>query len=122
MRDEFIGRDIEVGKLEWARWFYVYRYYGAEGELLYIGFTADPYTRWRQHRRNSEWAPLAAFVRVERFAYEDLARIAETVAIRTETPRFNVKQTPADDDRNAAMSRQRWADVRESAADGMRLP
>ena len=122
MRDEFIGRPIEVGNLEWARWFYVYRFYDEAGELLYIGYTADPYTRWRQHSRKSEWAPLAAFVRVERYAYEDLARSAETTAIRSESPRFNIKQTAEDDARNALMSRGRWARHRESSADAARLP
>lgn len=121
MRDEFIGRPIEVGNLEWARWFYVYRYYDADDVLLYIGFTSDPHTRWRQHQRNSAWAKDAATVRVERYAYEDLARSAERAAIWSESPLHNIKSTPMDSQNMAAASRERWSAARDSA-DELRIP
>lgn len=68
---------------------YVYRFYGADLQPLYIGLTYGGAMRWHQHRKQSEWWPLAEYVAVSFYAsYEDI-HVAEKAAIRHEQPRFN---------------------------------
>jgi predicted GIY-YIG superfamily endonuclease len=94
VREEYLtGRAMPIDMLEHARWFYVYRLFDVEDRLLYVGMTADPYTRWAQHRGRKPWSHLVVSVRLERFAYINLALEAERVAIITEHPRFNVRST-----------------------------
>jgi hypothetical protein len=88
------GVPFPVENLSFERWFYVYRYFDSAGDLLYVGTTAEPYTRWMQHRRRSPWAVDIATVSLEWFAYEDLAYQHERAVIRAERPRHNVKSTP----------------------------
>ncbi len=69
----------------------IYRFYGADRELIYLGRTgSDPTFRWKQHRKNSAWWPLAAFVSIERVDGDrDQLDAIEKAAIRAEHPRFN---------------------------------
>lgn len=68
---------------------YVYRFYAADRQPLYIGITTGSAVRWYGHRRESEWWPLAEFVAVSFYdSYEEAAK-AEMAAIRAERPRFN---------------------------------
>jgi hypothetical protein len=75
----------------------LYRFYGADQALLYIGITSgiSPTPRWRGHCDTpAEWWQLAAFVSVVRIAgdYSDLLA-TEKAAIRAEKPRFNKQHT-----------------------------
>lgn len=97
MRNWPPGMTFPVENLEFQRWFYVYRYFNQAGELLYVGVTAEPYTRWTQHRRLREWSHEVTHVSLEQFAYEDLAYAHERKVIRAEAPRYNVKSTEAHD-------------------------
>lgn len=70
----------------------VYRVYGVRGDLLYIGCSADPEKRMRQHMVNGEskWRWLAERVTVELFPDRASALAAESVAIREEEPIWNL--------------------------------
>lgn len=70
-------------------WPFLYRFYDDARRPLYIGITSSNATRWDQHRKRSEWWPLAEFVAVS--VYDTYADVldAERFALRAETPRFN---------------------------------
>jgi len=69
---------------------WVYRYFDADGGLLYIGVAFDVLKRAEGHRRHAEWWPLAATYTEELFPTRTAALAAEAEAIRTEHPLFNV--------------------------------
>lgn len=93
VRDFRDGHLMPITALDTMRWWYVYRYFDEASELLYVGVTADPYTRWLQHKRRSPWAEAVYAVSLERFAYEDLALLFEREAIREEAPKHNIRST-----------------------------
>ena len=68
----------------------LYRFFAADGALLYVGRTVDPAARWRSHRRTQPWWHEVTSITLQR--YGDLASIvaAERGAIRTECPAYNV--------------------------------
>lgn len=70
---------------------FVYRYYDADGNLLYVGCTNTPYARREGHSRDSSWFPKA--VRARHTVYPDRATALarESLAIHEEKPRHNVK-------------------------------
>lgn len=70
----------------------LYRYFDADGGLLYIGISNDPDFRWKDHlygssRRN--WPSEAVRRTVEWHDSRPLALKAETDAIKAERPRHN---------------------------------
>lgn len=67
----------------------LYRHFDLNGELLYIGVTADPARRWQQHREQSAWAPFVADGTVHWLGDRDRALVAERQAIARERPLFN---------------------------------
>lgn len=73
---------------------YVYRFFDADGVLLYVGESKDPWKRWRGHRSTSSFAPLVARGRISVFSDRLTALQAERNAIVDEGPRFNVKHNP----------------------------
>lgn len=105
MRDFKPGYAMPVESLEHMRWFYVYRYYDVDGELIYIGVTGDPYQRWLQHKRLRPWGHEIALVSLERYAYEDLALEHERIAIRSEGPKYNIRSTGRGDAQQSAAGR-----------------
>ncbi|MEV3895385.1 GIY-YIG nuclease family protein [Streptomyces anulatus] len=68
---------------------WVYRFYAADREALYTGVTSGPPFRWKAHRKNAEWWPLARYVAVSFYASHESAIRAETAGIKAERPRFN---------------------------------
>lgn len=77
-----------------ARAFFVYRIYGADDELLYIGCTNRPYTRWAEHRgERPGMATLAVRFRMAGPYTRAVARDIERDALSNESPRFGM--TPA---------------------------
>ncbi len=68
----------------------LYRFYDAQGELLYVGITNDPWRRWRQHVLAKPWYPQVKHQSVTWYDSKPEARKAETRAIRTERPEFNI--------------------------------
>jgi excinuclease UvrABC nuclease subunit len=74
----------------------LYRHFAADGTLLYVGIAKDHARRQYSHSRESAWWPRIS--RVETTIYPDrkTAFDAETVAIRTEHPEFNLKKRIVD--------------------------
>jgi predicted GIY-YIG superfamily endonuclease len=70
---------------------YVYRYYDADGQALYIGCTFDVARRERQHRYK-EWFPLVARRVIDQFPNKFAGRSAEEVWIQREQPIHNVQR------------------------------
>ena len=68
----------------------LYRYFDAEGRLLYVGIAKDPDKRRREHANRSPWYPLAATRTLEWFDDRDAALRGERHAIRDESPLYNV--------------------------------
>ncbi|MEW2402165.1 GntR family transcriptional regulator [Streptomyces sp. NPDC046862] len=67
----------------------LYRFYAADGKLLYVGITQDLETRWKSHQRDKIW-----WIDVARKEYVILknrsaADQVERTAIRTEHPRYD---------------------------------
>jgi predicted GIY-YIG superfamily endonuclease len=68
----------------------LYRFFGSDGSLLYIGITMDPPARWRQHRSDKEWWAKVRNVTLEPYATRSEVLAAERDAIRREGPQYNV--------------------------------
>ena len=69
--------------------FILYRWWDAEGHLLYVGKSVSVYARVASHRRGSEFFAEAATMTIERFPDAVALGDAEVAAIRTERPLFN---------------------------------
>jgi DNA-binding transcriptional regulator YhcF (GntR family) len=67
----------------------LYRLYGAEDDLLYVGITGKPGPRWTQHAADKPWWPQVARREIEWFDSRPLAAEAEVTAIRAESPKHN---------------------------------
>lgn len=93
----------------------LYRLFDAAGELLYIGISADPEKRFRNHRHGNkrekpkEWWPRVASERIEWFDSRPEADTAETYAILTEHPQHNKAKTQPECGRRF---RHRWLEER----------
>jgi hypothetical protein len=71
---------------------YVYRTYGADDRLLYVGMTDDVGQRLKGHRyQGSAWLAEMAYHTVESYSDRDSAHIAEIEAIISESPLYNVQ-------------------------------
>jgi predicted GIY-YIG superfamily endonuclease len=73
----------------------LYRFYGADGELLYVGITNRLQKRWREHSRHyaATWWPKVRSNTVHWYPNRTEAGRAEREAIRTEKPLYNVMHT-----------------------------
>lgn len=67
----------------------LYRCYGADDSLLYIGITGQGAGRFAGHSEEARWWPLLVRVEVEHFDTREEALEAERIAIRSGRPRFN---------------------------------
>lgn len=73
----------------------LYRFYDSDGQLLYVGITDDPHTRWATHaRKNAEswWADVCV-VHSEWYPTRTEAEAAEVDAIQREDPLHNVSHS-----------------------------
>ena len=75
----------------------LYRHYDAEGTLLYVGISLNAAARLAQHREHATWYSQITSVTIEKFDSRDEALAAETVAIRKESPRYNIRKMLAAD-------------------------
>lgn len=69
---------------------WLYRCYGADGALLYIGITCRGYDRFDNHRRGTTWWPEVASHTIQTYENRADAQLAERQAIYREKPRYNV--------------------------------
>lgn len=70
----------------------VYRLYGEPGTLLYVGCSAEPGNRMKEHRRSAWWSQVR-HSRVVWYGSKDEAADAEQQVILTENPAHNVGYT-----------------------------
>lgn len=68
----------------------VYRCFGANGELLYVGISTNGYARLEVHRRGATWWPSVTRIRVEQYRNRREAMRVEAIAIFTESPLHNL--------------------------------
>lgn len=68
----------------------LYRFYDADGQLLYVGITADPGSRWRKHAHDKPWWHDVANITIETHPTRADVLEAERAAILTEKPRHNI--------------------------------
>lgn len=71
----------------------LYRLFGEDGTLLYVGVAVNPRTRWSVHSREKSWWPEVASRSVEWHEDRPAAEAAEAAAIVTEAPRYNVEHS-----------------------------
>lgn len=72
----------------------LYRFFAADGALLYVGITMDPSRRWNEHRSDKPWWSDVATVSVEKFPSRADVERAERDAIVSENPRHNRAGVP----------------------------
>lgn len=71
---------------------FLYRLFGADGELIYVGITTWVLgVRWQTHRRKRDWWSEIAYAWIECYPSGWIALIAEREAIMREGPRCNVR-------------------------------
>lgn len=68
---------------------YLYRFFGHDGSLLYVGISERLGARFKEHRREKPWHEVAT-IRLESFATRKEAKDAERMAIQEEHPAWNV--------------------------------
>lgn len=68
----------------------LYRFWDADGVLLYVGISVRPWQRWREHRGDKPWWEEVVSVTLESFATREEVAAAEAIAIRSEGPRHNI--------------------------------
>lgn len=68
----------------------LYRFYGHDGALLYVGITNNPSNRWKAHSKEKPWWLDVTTVTLERHPDRESVLEAERTAIITEKPLFNV--------------------------------
>jgi hypothetical protein len=69
----------------------LYRFFGADGALLYIGITASLPNRLARHKEDKPWWCDVADIRVEHFQSRRAVLEAERAAIVAEKPLHNVR-------------------------------
>lgn len=74
---------------------FLYRLYGQERELLYVGITWNPFVRWTAHSMKHEWWPDVAHAEVWLCRDERDARDWETWCIKNLHPLRNKHQNGA---------------------------
>lgn len=73
----------------------LYRLYSADETLLYIGISADPDRRFKQHRDAKPWWPQVAQKTIEWHPSRNRALAEEADAIKAEAPAYNIEHHPA---------------------------
>lgn len=71
----------------------LYRFFDADDQLLYVGMTMDPGTRWKAHGRNKSWWAEVKKITLEHFDSYEAVADAEIAAIDAENPLYNVVRT-----------------------------
>lgn len=68
----------------------IYRLFGAEDNLLYVGVAKNPEARWRDHRSAKPWWLEVQRKTVDWYPTRLAALVAEAEAIRDECPVYNL--------------------------------
>lgn len=67
----------------------VYRFFNADGRLLYVGIAYDPAERWKDHARRTKWWKDAVNNTIDWYDTRAEAERAERTALRYEKPIYN---------------------------------
>lgn len=97
----------------------LYRFYDADGELLYIGITTDPDVRWACHESTSWWKEVDRMqTKVAWYDERAEAGSAEVAAIKAERPRHNRAHADYQPSQGTAIKelRRYLADILNAAA------
>lgn len=96
----------------------LYRFFAADGALLYVGITIDPRIRWRSHSKTKPNWRLVSTVTLEHFDSRREAETAEILAIQREQPAWNIQhRLGADCPQTRPQRPSRFVAVAISAAD-----
>lgn len=69
----------------------LYRHFGHDGKLLYVGIANEPPARLRQHRKDKEWWIDVRNTTHQVFDTRPEAKAAEREAIKAENPTWNIQ-------------------------------
>lgn len=72
----------------------LYRLYGADNVLLYVGIAGKPDSRWKQHSRQKEWWPKVTRKTLAWYETRAEAEAEELAAMAAERPVYNVAGSP----------------------------
>lgn len=67
----------------------LYRFYGFDGALLYVGITQNPSRRFEKHKGEKSWWSEISRIELEQHPTRDALATAEREAIKTEKPHYN---------------------------------
>lgn len=81
--------EVPLAEREQEGQHFLYRFFDAEDQLLYVGISWSAPARAKQHRADKDWWELVRRMTVEPHRSSAAARAAETRAIRTEHPMYN---------------------------------
>jgi predicted GIY-YIG superfamily endonuclease len=83
---------------------FLYRFFGADDALLYVGVADDVARRLAQHRATAEWWPAAVRGELRCYPTRGAALQAEAIAITVEKPQRNAQIPRVRDDRPLELS------------------
>lgn len=69
----------------------LYRLYGCDGSLLYVGISNSPLRRWKQHATTKDWWYSVDVIVLVPFGSLETARLVERQIIRDERPFINIQ-------------------------------
>jgi len=81
----------------------LYRFFNVDGDLLYVGITNNPAGRFRDHHKKQWWESVT-HIQLAHYANRQELKAAETEAIRTEDPIFNICESGSSFQREEAQS------------------
>jgi len=105
----------------------LYRLFDAAEQLLYVGISTQPDTRWTQHASDKPWWSLVEHRRVEWYSSRTAAEKAELEAVRAEEPLYNTANAkrsllaahfPIEESMTQAQARLRFSDVLDATQFG----
>ena len=79
----------------------LYRHWGEDGSLLYVGISCNVGVRTSQHAKAASWFYLVRNITVDNFPDRQAAMTAEAVAIFNEKPKYNIVRPSIPNDQDA---------------------
>lgn len=79
----------------------LYRHWGEDGSLLYVGISCNVGVRTSQHAKAAHWFHLVQKITVDNFPDRQSAMNAEAIAIFNEKPKYNIVRPSIPNDQYA---------------------
>ena len=105
----------------------LYRIFGGEDVLLYIGISKNFGARWSAHGRTQPWWPQVERRTIVWYDTWAEAKAEETAAIKAERPRYNIAEAhrnpwnaPRSDGRPRTAEPDPWANLRRATLQSVR--